>query len=41
MDVPGLNVNVDVRKRLHLTPAAEALVREQAEAAGASARLLA
>jgi homogentisate 1,2-dioxygenase len=37
MDVPALNVNVDVRKRLHLTPAAEALVREQAVAAGASA----
>jgi hypothetical protein len=28
-DVPLLNVNVDVRKRLRLTPAAEALVREQ------------
>jgi homogentisate 1,2-dioxygenase len=34
-DVPALNVNVDVRKRLRLTPAAEALVRAQTLAATA------
>jgi homogentisate 1,2-dioxygenase len=36
-DVPVLNVNVDVRKRLRLTPEAVALMRERASMANATA----
>jgi homogentisate 1,2-dioxygenase len=36
-DLPVMNVNIDVRQRLHLTPEAEAIVREQAAAVATTA----